>query len=184
MSRSYYSKSISQFLADDSINILGELTKNHEFNLEEQQKNAWIKQIDILKEQLMDFNLGHIVFEYSIPRMGRRVDVILIYSGIVFVLEFKVGDDEYPKYAVDQVLDYAIDLKNFQEGSHTIQLVPILVATQAPEKNNVYIKYQDGIFQPVLCNAHNINGVINQIAHSHKAIAINPLDWENSLYKP
>ena len=59
-----------------------------------------------------------------------------------------------------------------------------MVATQAPEKNNVYIKYQDGIFQPVLCNAHNINGVINQIAHSHKAIAINPLDWENSLYKP
>ena len=184
MKRFYYSKPLKQFLIDEPENILGELTKNHEFNLGEQQKNSWIRQIDILKEQLMDFNLGHIVFEYSIPRMGRRVDVILIYSGIVFVLEFKVGDDEYPKYAVDQVLDYAIDLKNFQEGSHTIQLVPILVATQAPEKNNVYIKYQDGIFQPVLCNAHNINGVINQIAHSHKAIAINPLDWENSLYKP
>ena len=101
MKRFYYSKPLKQFLIDEPENILGELTKNHEFNLGEQQKNSWIRQIDILKEQLMDFNLGHIVFEYSIPRMGRRVDVILIYSGIVFVLEFKVGDDEYPKYAVD-----------------------------------------------------------------------------------
>ena len=113
MKRSYYSKTINQFLVDEPGNILGELTKNHEFNLEEQQKNAWIRQIDILKEQLMNFSSGHIIFEYSIPRMGRRVDVILIYSGIVFVLEFKVGGDEYPKYAIDQVLDYAIDLKNF-----------------------------------------------------------------------
>ena len=184
MKRSYYSKPLNQFLVDEPRNILGELTKNHEFNLEEQQKNAWIRQIDILKEQLRDFNSGHIIFEYSIPRMGRRVDVIFIYSGIVFVLEFKVGDDEYPKYAVDQTLDYAIDLKNFQEGSHTIQLVPILVATKAPEKNNVYEKYQDGIFQPLLCNAHNINGVINHIASRYKAAIINPIEWETSLYKP
>ena len=116
--------------------------------------------------------------------MGRRVDVILIYSGIVFVLEFKVGDDKYPKYAIDQVLDYAIDLKNFQEGSHTIQLVPLLVVTKAPEKNNVYEKYQDEIFQPLLCNANNINNVINHIALNYKAAAINPIEWENSLYKP
>jgi len=182
--RSYYSKPLNQFLVDEPRNILGELTKNHEFNLEEQQKNAWIRQIDILKEQLRDFNSGHIIFEYSIPRMGRRVDIIFIYSGIVFVLEFKVGGDEYPKYAVDQALDYAIDLKNFQEGSHTIQLVPILVATKAPEKNNVYEKYQDGIFQPLLCNAHNINSVMNHIASRYKAAAINPLEWETSLYKP
>jgi len=184
MKRSYYSKSLNQFLVDESGNILGELAKNHEFNLEEQQKNAWIRQIDILKEQLKELNSGHIIFEYSIPRMGRRVDVILIYSGIVFVLEFKVGDDKYPKYAIDQVLDYAIDLKNFQEGSHTIQLVPLLVVTKAPEKNNVYEKYQDEIFQPLLCNAHNINNVINHIALNYKAAAINPIEWENSLYKP
>ena len=184
MKRSYYSKSLNQFLVDESGNILGELAKNHEFNLEEQQKNAWIRQIDILKEQLKELNSGHIIFEYSIPRMGRRVDVILIYSGIVFVLEFKVGGDEYPKYAIDQVLDYAIDLKNFQEGSHTIQLVPLLVVTKAPEKNNVYEKYQDEIFQPLLCNANNINNVINHIALNYKAAAINPIEWENSLYKP
>jgi len=184
MKRSYYSKSLNQFLVDESGNILGELAKNHEFNLEEQQKNAWIRQIDILKEQLKELNSGHIIFEYSIPRMGRRVDVILIYSGIVFVLEFKVGDDKYPKYAIDQVLDYAIDLKNFQEGSHTIQLVPLLVVTKAPEKNNVYEKYQDEIFQPLLCNANNINNVINHIALNYKAAAINPIEWENSLYKP
>ncbi|MEK6964467.1 MAG: DUF2075 domain-containing protein [Nanoarchaeota archaeon] len=184
MGRSYYSKSISHFLADDATNILGELTRNHEFNLEEQQKNAWIKQIEILKEELKEFISGHIIFEYSIPRMGRRVDAIFIYSGIVFVIEFKVGDDEYTKYAIDQALDYSIDLKNFQEGSHNIQLAPILVATKAPDYNNVYEKYQDGIFKPILCNSHNIKKELKYISENYKGQLINPSNWENSIYKP
>ena len=184
MGRSYYSKSISHFLTDDATSILGELTRNHEFNLEEQQKNAWIKQIEILKEELKEFISGHIIFEYSIPRMGRRVDVIFIYSGIVFVIEFKVGDDEYTSYAIDQALDYSIDLKNFQEGSHNIQLAPILVATKAPDHNNAYEKYQDGSFKSILCNSHNIKNAIKYISKNYEGNFIDPIEWENSIYKP
>ena len=93
--RAYYSKELQEFLTDDGSRIIGELTNNHQFALEEQQRNAWIQQIEILKNELHNFDSGHIMFEYSIPRMGKRVDVIFIYAGIVFVIEFKVFAKEY-----------------------------------------------------------------------------------------
>lgn len=184
MSRSYYSKPLTQFLADDTSHILGELTKNHQFNLEEEQRNAWIKEIDILKKELLGFGSGHILFEYSIPRMGKRVDVIFIYAGIIFVIEFKINAETYASYAIDQVLDYAVDLKNFQEGSHTIQLAPLLVASEAKEENNSYGQYEDGIFKPLVCNSNNIKTVIEHISKKYGCDSINPIEWENSVYKP
>ncbi len=185
MARSYYSKQIKDFLSDSKEYILGELTRKHEFNLEEQQKNAWIVEIELLKEQLKEFAEGHILFEYSIPRMGRRVDTIFIYRGLIFVIEFKVGDYEYTNYAIDQVLDYAVDLKNFQEGSHNIKLIPILIATKAKEsQNNINEQYEDGIFKPILCNSNNLKIYIENISHKYSEREIEPNLWENSLYKP
>ena len=87
MSRSYYTNNVKQFFVDSNSHILGELSKNNQFTLEEQQKNAWLKQIEILKKELKGFENGHIIFEYTIPRMGKRVDVILIYSGFCRVIE-------------------------------------------------------------------------------------------------
>ena len=107
MERSYYSKLIEEFLQDE--NILGKLTKNPQFSSDGEQRNAWIEQIDFLKKVFKNLKSGHILFEYVIPRMGKRVDVILIYSGLVFVIEFKVGAEKYEKSAIDQVWDYALD---------------------------------------------------------------------------
>ena len=101
MGRAYYSKELQEFLSDDNSRIIGKLTSNHQFALEEQQRNAWIQQIEILKNELHGLDSGHILFEYSIPRMGKRVDVILIYEGIVFVIEFKVYSKEYLRADID-----------------------------------------------------------------------------------
>jgi DUF2075 family protein len=184
MERSYYSKNLQRFLQDNEHFILGELTKNHQFALEEQQRNAWIKQIQILKNQLQSLNSGHILFEYSIPRMGKRVDVILMYAGFVFVIEFKVNEAQYSRSDIDQCLDYAVDLKNFQQASHNIQLVPILVATRAPTINNRFEQYNDGIFKPLLCNSNNLKQTIDAICTKYAGNSIDPIEWENSVYKP
>jgi len=101
MGRSYYSNSIQNFLKDDENHILGNLTRNHEFALEDLQKNAWLAQIRILKDQLFKYPNAHIFFEYAIPRMGKRIDVALILNGGIFALEFKVGERNYPRYAID-----------------------------------------------------------------------------------
>ncbi len=184
MGRAYYSKELTEFLADNNSRILGELTNNNQFSLEEQQRNAWIQQIQILKNELRNLNSGHIMFEYSIPRMGKRVDVILIYGGIVFVIEFKVYSKEYHRADIDQCLDYALDLKNFQEGSHNVQLVPILVSTDAPIFNNIFEKFKDEIFFPVKSNKDNLREIIDTVYQKYKSSTINAIKWENSLYKP
>lgn len=87
------------------------------------------------KKQLFDFNEGRIIFEYTIPRMGKRVDAVFLYHNIVFLLEFKCGDDEYRSTTYDQVYDYALDLRNFQKESHNKLLVSIMISTKAPALN-------------------------------------------------
>lgn len=79
----------------------------------------------MLKEQLLGFSEGRIIFEYTIPRMGKRVDTVFLYKNIVFLLEFKCGDSEYRASTYDQVYDYALDLRNFQKESHNKLLVPV-----------------------------------------------------------
>ena len=182
MRRAYYSNSIEDFLTDTQASILGELSLNHtNRTLEDLQKNAWVKQIQILKEQLEGIE-GEIYFEFAIPRMGKRVDNIIIIGNVVFVVEFKVGDGGYEKYAIEQVIDYTIDLNNFHEGSHNIQLIPVLVATNANSEITDIDNVSD--FSTVAkANKSNLKEVLNSFLNSTK-IPVDIERWENSIYKP
>jgi hypothetical protein len=104
--RAYYSSSVNQFLSKDIFSIFGEITSNDQFAADDLQKNTWKKEIEILKRELSAFGNGQLLFEYTIPRIGNRIDNVLIYNGIVFLLEFKVGETTYPNYAIEQVTDY------------------------------------------------------------------------------
>jgi len=183
MTRSYYSNTISGFLQDDETRILGQLSLHHSHALEELQKNAWIMQIIILKEALKDFDNGQIYFEFSIPRMGKRVDNVLIINDFVFVLEFKVGDNQYQKHSIEQVVDYCLDLQNFHEGSHHEKLVPILVSTKAKPIENIY-EIIDNLFSPLKSNRQNLSEVISKTLVLSNGNPISSIDWENSIYKP
>ena len=168
MPRSYYSNYISNFLVESTESILGKLTRNNPFEEQRnQQRNAWIAEIEILKEQLKNLGTGYILFEYSIPRMGRRTDVILIVNGLVIVLEFKINQFLYGGPDIDQCLDYALDLKYFHQESHNAKIVPILVASNAPDENNKIKIYEDGIFVPLKCNSHNLNETILNLCQEH-----------------
>ena len=116
MQDSYYSATVHQFLDTSQDAILGELARAHYHALEHQQRSAWLGQIDILKEQLAADPSGHIFLEFFIPRMGKRADVVLVRGAIIYVIEFKVGSDVFDRHAIDQVQDYALDLKNFHLG--------------------------------------------------------------------
>lgn len=126
----YYSDTISDFLEKSTETIIGEISVNGRLGHIHTELYAWEFQISLLKDILKDFK-GHLFFEFSIPRMGRRVDCILIIKNIVFVIEFKVGEKEFLNHNIEQVWDYALDLKNFHKPSHELLLVPILVATHS-----------------------------------------------------
>jgi len=182
MKRAYYSNSIENFLKDTEISILGELSLNHtNRTLEDLQRNAWVKQIQILKEQLVGIT-GKIYFEFAIPRMGKRVDNIIIIGDVAFVVEFKVGDGRYEKCAIEQVIDYTIDLSNFHEGSHKIQLIPVLVATNA-NTNITQINDVVTFLTAAKANKTNLKEVLNSFLNSSNS-TINTEYWEKSIYKP
>ena len=182
MKRAYYSNKIKDFLIDPNSSILGELTANHSNRtLEELQINAWRKQIHILKDQLEGFE-GQLYFEFAIPRMGKRVDNIVIINEVAFIIEFKVGDGGYEKHAIEQVIDYTIDLKNFHEGSHKIKLIPVLVATNAPsvkEPNNEIIYHNTA----AKANQYDLAKILERYLNDERE-SINVKYWENSIYKP
>ncbi len=118
MNRAYYSDASDGFLRDSESEILGRITQgSDDSSIRQTQKEAWREQIRILKDVLAG-RTGSIYFEYSIPRMGERIDVVLLIGPVVFVLEFKVGERHFTSYGLDQVCDYALDLKNFHETSH------------------------------------------------------------------
>src|SRR5688572_15607078 len=115
MKREYYSDSIANFRNTAPDEILGKLARSNDFALEQTQRDAWLEEINILQKVLLRFQ-GSIYFEYSIPRMGKRIDVVILIGPAIFVLEFKIGEKEFSSYALDQVWDYALDLKNFHES--------------------------------------------------------------------
>ncbi|HMR47068.1 MAG TPA: DUF2075 domain-containing protein [Bacteroidia bacterium] len=183
MKRSYYQNTIDTFLVEGANSIFGQLAKNHQHDLEDQQKNAWLKQIDFLKTWLKNIQ-GNIYFEFSIPRMGKRVDNILIFNNFIFVIEFKVGDNHYTKDAQYQTIDYCLDLLNFHEGSHDKTIIPILVATKAPDEAND-IQSAIRLDSCILCNADNFESTIkNIVATQTETQSIDISDWEESTYKP
>src|SRR3990170_5423901 len=130
MKREYYSDSITTFLNAKPNEILGLLARSNDFTLEQTQRDAWLEEINILHSVLSPFQ-GSVYFEYSIPRMGQRIDVVVLIGPVIFVLEFKIGEKEFTSHAIDQVWDYALDLKNFHESSHNLFIAPILIATKA-----------------------------------------------------
>ena len=182
--RSYYSASITQFLQESNSEILGIIHSN-DISAETtiQQSNAWAAEVQILKEQLRSLSEGRIIFEYTIPRMGKRVDAVILHRNIVFLLEFKCGDTEYRQPTYDQVYDYALDLRNFQKESHNKLLVPIMVSTRAPRYQNTLKEYER-IIEPIRCNGQNLGVAIEHIAKQYNEPDFDYVAWENSEYLP
>lgn len=184
MQRSYYSARIREFLDEKPETLLGKLMVSDEFSTTDLQKNAWRKEIDILQDQLRSVENGDIAFEYTIPRMGHRIDVVCIIRGLIFLLEFKVGDSEYRKSTADQVMDYALDLKYFHELSADRYIIPISIPTEAPSVCNEVSFMEDKISNVLKCTKDNIGLTISSVLSSVQDQDLSIADWINSRYAP
>ena len=184
MQRAYYSARIREFLDEKPETLLGKLMVSDEFSTTDLQKNAWRKEIDILQDQLRSVENGDIAFEYTIPRMGHRIDVVCIIRGLIFLLEFKVGDSEYRKSTADQVMDYALDLKYFHELSADRYIIPISIPTEAPSVCNEVSFMEDKISNVLKCTKDNIGLTIGSVLSSVQDQDLSIADWINSRYAP
>lgn len=185
MNRAYYADSIEHFLQAEDEAILGKLAFGNPFSLEQSQRDAWLAEIEILKEALAGKN-GRLYFEYEIPRMGRRIDALVVIDHVIFVMEFKVGMADFPFHALDQVMDYSLDLKNFHEGSHSENIAPVLIATVAKiDATAIAITpHNDKLFYPIKCNGDMLKEVIDTVLAFSDGRSIDTNRWEGSRYLP
>lgn len=182
----YYSDKISDFLPKSPETIIGEISVNGRLGHINTELYAWEFQIKLLKEILQNYE-GHLFFEFSIPRMGKRVDCLLIIKNIVFVIEFKVGEKEFINQNIEQVWDYALDLKNFHKPSHKLLLVPILVATHSKSRSFEIIttSHNDNLVNPIKTNAEKLGNTINEVLNFFQNEEnINSSDYVNGSYSP
>ena len=185
MKRYYYGDLVSDFIKKNDNEIFGIITGNDQFSAEDLQKNTWKEEIRILKEQLLILSDAYLLFEYTIPRMGKRIDAVVLYKGIIFLLEFKVGEKTYPYFAIQQVTDYALDLSYFHEASHNKRIIPILICTKAPLQSLSFSVLEDKIMNPICCNSYNIGDYITRVSNEFSEISCDDYQtWINSKYKP
>jgi hypothetical protein len=190
--RYYYSDPISGFLTKNTEEIIGKLTLASQHDINDDTSNSWVEEIETLKSVLTPYKeRGSVYLEYNIPRMGRRADVILVIDELVFVLEFKTSGSNFTHDAITQVWDYALDLKNFQEGSLSRIIVPILVAPSEKDKNCNFTlnHFEDNVYEPLRTNANRLSEVLSisldQIPHEEIAHSDDRDEqWAKSGYEP
>ncbi len=182
----YYGDTIEDFLGKSTNEIIGAITNSNQFDSNQNTNKSWASQIEILQSRLLRLN-GNIYFEFSIPRMGKRVDCLLIIRNIIFVIEFKVGEKEFLNANYEQVWDYALDLKNFHKPSHEALIVPILLATEAKEVPFQFIltSHNDNLIKPLRANKKNIGEIIEQCLSNLGSLNdINSNEFITGSYSP
>jgi len=191
INRYFYKSSISEFISSSTDFIFGQISRADEMDTMSTQKFAWVVEIETMKRALQPWRheAAEIIFEYSIPRLGKRIDVVVLLRERVFVIEFKAGETEFLHQDVDQVMDYALDLKNFHQGSIDRLIVPVLVATESSKYSTVCqpSHYDDGVYEPLMTDSAHLGDVINMVlldCMQQKAFSVAIENWARSRYSP
>ncbi|MBQ6190683.1 MAG: DUF2075 domain-containing protein [Bacteroidaceae bacterium] len=191
MPRYFYYSDISSFLRESVEGIFGKLSMNDEYDTAATQKFAWEEEINTMKDVLKPYQdeQGWILFEYTIPRIGKRIDVVLLLRERIFAIEFKAGQKDILHADVDQVLDYALDLKNFHQGSAERMIAPILVPTENDKVSTTCTlsHYDDGVYEPMIANKVALGDVLKRVLGQdipHKEYKVALKDWVRSRYEP
>ena len=186
--RCLYQNDFDRFLSENENYIFGLLCDNYHGDALTTTRDAWKSEISILKTVLskLDVKDGQIVFEYDIPRLGKRIDVVLLLKGIVFCLEFKVGESKILEADIDQVLDYALDLKNFHKFSQDRIIVPILIATNYQNSSSVVQMsvYDDQVVNPLVTGKDGISLLLAEVLKAFPNESPVDPNWIISPYAP
>lgn len=186
MTRCLYHATIHEFLQLSPEALLGTFVNNYHGVAMTTTNEAWADEIRIMQETLQPWKDedGQVIFEYDIP-----IDVVLLLRGLIFCLEFKVGEREMLQSNIEQVLDYALDLKNFHLLSQNRTIVPILIPTRFQSSSNEFRPsvYDDSIYNPLVTGANGLQQLIADVLAHAGATAPDPslgADWIISPYSP
>lgn len=187
--RCLFKADFKTFIETDPYSILGRISDAFHGQILTTTEEAWLGEINLLQDVLLPWKdeEAEIIFEYDIPRLGKRIDVVLLLRGIIFCLEFKVGQKDALQADVEQVMDYALDLKNFHLYSHDRIIVPILIPTKHKSSSTSFKPsvYDDSIFNPLITGTSGLQNLIQGVLqHANADIPGTIKDWVISPYAP
>lgn len=186
--RCLFNSDFSLFLYKDIDSVFGALCDNYHGDALTTTRESWKSEIGIMRDVVSELNDqdGQIIFEYDIPRLGKRIDLVLLYRGIVFCIEFKVGESRILEGDIDQVLDYALDLKIFHKFSQDKVIVPILVATNFPNSStDIRMSvYDDRVVNPLVTGKNGILDLITKVIYRFPNESPVNNNWVISPYAP
>lgn len=182
-------KSFIEAVEEDPYSVLGRIHNAFHGQALTTTDEAWLEEIQLLGNALLPWKdeEAEIIFEYDIPRLGKRIDVVLLLRGIIFCLEFKVGQKNALQTDVEQVMDYALDLKNFHRYSHDRIIVPILIPTEHTSSSSDFTPsvYCDSIYNPLITGRSGLQNLIQGVLRHAKAHVQGTIkDWIISPYTP
>ena len=133
--RCLYTSTFAEFLTQDPLAVLGALHKNYHGDSLTTTDEAWMDEISLMQQVLEPWKdeVGQIVFEYDIPRLGKRIDIVLLLRGLIFCLEFKVGkkDEFQPSVYNDDIYNPIITGEE-----HLQELITKVLKHAGVERNN------------------------------------------------
>lgn len=180
----WYAEPITKFLSSPSVQVHRELIGASTFDVTVAQRDAWLQEIEILHSALVGVD-GWVVLEFEIPRLGSRVDAVVVSSRALIPIEFKVGEGAYTTANLNQAWDYALDLKNFHAASHDSRVFPILVATGAPAADVAWKPpHLDGVCPPRRANAGGLATAIREALANASGPALDGATWVAAPYHP
>lgn len=200
LNAAFYADSLDVFLraADDL--VYAPLTSPRGYTLAPEQLSAWRLQLPVLRAAVADVAARDpeapapwIHLEFDIPRLGRRVDAVLVTATAVVPIEFKVGAKKFERLDYEQAWDYGLDLKNFHASSHAAAIFPILCATEAPTSHRRWKSpHADGVRPPFCANAESLGRAIALALDSTSTISssgmscttVDPASWGTGSYSP
>lgn len=180
----YYADSIAEFLRADASTVLGRLTRASAFDVDLSQRDAWLREIVLLKAALEGVE-GSIFLEFDIPRLGSRIDGVVVTSSAVVPIEFKVGERRYSRTDMNQAWDYGLDLKNFHLASSTVPIFPVLCATEASDSDEAWgVPHDDGVYPPRKANTATVREAVADALSVAPSGSLDPVAWGRSQYRP
>jgi len=181
----FYAATIVEFLADDDATIVGCLTSRHRIAaVDVSQVQAWQEELVILREALREID-GTLFLEFDVPRLGSRIDAVVVSGAAVFPIEFKCGERQFTLSGHNQAWDYGLDLKNFHRGSHDAHVLPILVATGATRSESAWkAMHADGVRPPRHCAPSGLRHALVEGCALADGPALDGLAWGQSAYQP
>lgn len=180
----HYWADIETFLSTSGDQILGTLVRGAGGNVDATQRDAWVESTGLLKAALSDI-AGTVFLEFAVPRVGSRIDAVVLAGAAVVPIEFKCGEQLFATSAYNQAWDYGLDLRNFHEASHGTCIFPIVIATAASTAESAWgQRADDSVWTPRRATSGNLRLAVLEALALADGPGIDPTTWGKSPYRP